>query len=437
VIASNAHLRPIDGHRLDAADFFAVGANGRPKFVAPRLSRALAAQAPYAVGGELLHRYSAGAYRPEGERRARARIVEILGDEWTRSRSDEVLAHLRDGSPSLLECPPFDIVNCTNGLLDVRAGTLAPHDPDLLSPVQIGAAYDPAAGCPTVRRFLEDVLPDDARAVFLELAAYLVTPDNRLQRATMLLGSGQNGKSVAANLLEALLGPHNVSAIPLHKLDEDRFAVASLYGRLANIFADLDARALRSSSIFKSITGGDRIEAERKFRPSFAFRPYSRLVFSANAVPPTSDSSDGFFRRWVILPFECRIEHPDRSLSQRLATPGEMSGVLNEALPLLSGLRDRGDFAKSDTVDRAGQAFRTHADSVSGFLDEQCVTAPDAQIAKPRLAAAYRAWCSVNGRAPLSTARFNERLRGLADLQEIAISGVRLWRGIRTEDDAR
>jgi len=73
-------------------------------------------------------------------------------------------------------------------------------------------------------------------------------------------------------LQSAFLGPENVASVGLHQLD-DRFATADLYGVLANIFADLDARALRASGIFKSITGGDQIRAERKYARVLPSRP--------------------------------------------------------------------------------------------------------------------------------------------------------------------
>jgi putative DNA primase/helicase len=119
---------------------------------------------------------------------------------------------------------------------------------------------------------MAEIQPDpEVRRVLYELVGYVQIPDNALQTAFMLLGPGANGKSTFINLLRALVGPENVAAIPLHQFDDDRFATAGLYGKLANTFADLDSRALSSSSMFKAITGGDAIQAERKFRPAFTF----------------------------------------------------------------------------------------------------------------------------------------------------------------------
>ena len=96
----------------------------------------------------------------------------------------------------------------------------------------------------------------------------------------------------------------NVSHIALQDLEDNRFRVAELYGKLANIFADLPSRRLYSSSMLKTLVSGDPITAERKHERPFVFRNVAKLIFSANAIPGTSDRSHAFYRRWMIVPFE-------------------------------------------------------------------------------------------------------------------------------------
>lgn len=62
----------------------------------------------------------------------------------------------------------------------------------------------------------------------------------------------------------------------LQRLESDRFLSSSLDGKLANICADLPASELKGSSAFKSITGGDRITAERKYHDSYDMQPYCK-----------------------------------------------------------------------------------------------------------------------------------------------------------------
>jgi putative DNA primase/helicase len=409
----------------------------REKFIAGDYARELAGAEPYATGGAQIYVFLDGHYKP-GERHLQRRIVELLGDGWSKRKADEITAYLRITSPELRATPHVDTINVGNGLLDVPSRKLTPHTPDHLSPVQVAAEYDPEARCPAIDAFLQSTIPDLV-PLFEEIVGYVATPDNRQQKAVMLIGPGGTGKSTAANLIRAFLGPENVASVALHQLEDDRFATADLYGRLANIFADLDARALRSSSMFKSITGGDRIRAERKHRDSFEFTPYARLIFSANEAPPTADNSDAFFERWLILPFESKhrgAAHCDRDLHAKLTTPTELSGLLNRALDGLTRLRAHG-FTRAATSDTATARFRVDADSAAGFSDALCTLDHDARIAKPDLFQAYRQWCEDNNRKPLGAQRFNHRLHELhtGQLDQVSSKGRDYWHGIALTED--
>jgi putative DNA primase/helicase len=408
-----------------------------PKFIARHLANHLREETAIAAAASgRLYVFRGGAYRPGGEHDLRARIATTLADEWRRSRADETVTFLRDTAPRLWDVPPRDRICVANGLLDVDAGKLADHDPDFLSPVQLGAGFDPKAKCPAIDKFLADTLAPELIPLIHEIVGYLVTPDNSLQAAVMLLGEGANGKSTLLSLLTALLGAENVSTVALHRLDEDRFSAAELEGKLANIFADLDARALQASSMFKAITGGDAIMGERKYADAFSFRPYARLLYSANEPPPTPDSSDAFFRRWVIIPFEKRFDgkKADRHLLHRLTRPDELAGLLNHGLRALPALRERGAFLTTEATAKAAQRFRVDSDSVAGFLGESCEFDLDLRVERSRLFDAYRGWCVDNNRRPLGKQRFNRRVEVLHPTLTIGpIAGVRYWLGVALE----
>jgi putative DNA primase/helicase len=430
-----------DHATFEGKPFLETGPSGRQRFVARRLAGLLRQQTAIATGGQALYVYRDGVYRAGGESDIRARVAEALGDDWKPSRADEVITYLRDTVPQLWESPPLDKINVLNGMLYLDDATfLDPHDPDILSPVQIGAEYDPAATCPQIDAFLDEVLPEGAAQLVHELAGYLATPDNRRQKAVMLLGAGGGGKSTLLSLLTAFIGHQNVSAVSLHTLDENTFATADLYGRLANVFADLDSRALKSSSIFKSITGGDAIRAERKRRDSFTFRPYARLVFSANEAPPTADSSAAFFDRWLVIPFDRTFRGTDAQdvdLLMKLTTPSELSGLLNHALRGLERLHISG-FTITGATERAAERFAIDSDSVAGFIDECCIVAAEATTNKKQLHQTYKRWCADGNRGQFSAVRFNARLVGLlknrgAPLEEFKSSGYPTWRGISVD----
>ena len=104
------------------------------------------------------------------------------------------------------------------------------------------------------------------------------------------------------------------------------------------------------SAVFKAITGGDRITAEQKYRDSFEFTPFVRLLFSANQLPANRYSSRAYYERWLIIPFERSFRHtrqeiPRQVLDHDLARPDELSGALNLGLPAIRRLRAAGRFS--------------------------------------------------------------------------------------------
>ena len=45
------------------------------------------------------------------------------------------------------------------------------------------------------------------------------------------------------------------------------------------------------------------MQFERKFEQPFTYRPFAKLVFAVNDLPDVSDTSHGFARRVVLIPF--------------------------------------------------------------------------------------------------------------------------------------
>jgi len=240
--------------------------------------------------GGRLYVYQDGVYRQNGEGFIKARVKELLLDwelaaRWRSITAKETVEYIGVDAPSLESRPSGAILNVLNGLLDLNSGGLLPHSPDYRSSLQIPVRYDPSAGCPATKKFLGEVLPSDCQGLYFQLIAWLMAMIDHIQKAVLLIGEGSNGKSTLIAALTAFLGKQNVSGIPLHRLEADRFSTVRLLGKLANICADLPSAHLAGTSVFKALTGGDDVLAERKFMDSFEFRPFARLVLGGHPKP--------------------------------------------------------------------------------------------------------------------------------------------------------
>lgn len=420
------------------------------RFIPKRAAEHLAASDPIAVGADQrLWRYTDGVWCPDGEQHVRASLRRLLDEETSKRRHDEVVAWFRADIPTITNDPPPRWINTTNGLVCWRTGELHPHSPDIKTTVQVPVAWQPDATCPAIDQFLSEVLPADAIDQVWEIIGYGLYAGNPLHKAVLLLGPGRNGKSVLLRIIRELYGEPNCSAVPLQLLAENRFAAAELYGKLANICGDLDARAVKRSDLFKMITGGDPITAERKYQSPFTFTVRALPIFSANEPPISSDQTEAWFRRWTIVPLERTFTdaEADPHLGDKLTDTDQLAGALQKAVEGLRRLMSRGQFTEPKSVTQAGDRYREKLDTVVAFIAEECGFHPDEWIKRSELYREYRQWCSDQGRWPVSATTFNDKLRSQCGdrIRERTRKGNRGWGGIavgplapecRTEEDS-
>ena len=404
-------------------------------FIPKRLADDLMSENHFIYSAEHLYVYQNGVYESNAERFVKQQCRKKLGDAARVNRLNEVIAHISD--LTFVDTNELNtkqnLINLQNGMFDWTEKNLLPHNPDYLSTVRIPVEHNPQATCPTVDYFFESTLPSDCLQIADELFGYALIPDTLFEKAFMFPGTGANGKSTFLNLLEGFVGIDNVSKIPLQELDEHRFKRADLFGKLVNLFADLDARALKSSSYFKTIVTGDAIDAERKHRDPFFFRPFARLAYSANQLPYSYDKTFAYYRRWVIIPFPNQFvgKNDDKSLKYKLTKPNELSGLLNRALTGLNRLFENQDFSDSVTVKDALEDYKKQNDTVAAFVADCCEFGEGFEIERTKVYDTYTTYCQNEGFEAVSRIACYNRIRSNTQVGEKIKNGVNYFTGIR------
>lgn len=224
------------------------------------LAEALMARFRFISAGATLFVFKDGVYAPDGEDIVTAFAQRELLDEYRHAKAQETIKFLaaacRTHPDELAGDPQYLVLE--NGVLEWKTGRLLPHSSAIASLVKLPVKYDPAAKSAAVDKYFASTFPPEVARVVEEMIGYLLIPDTRFEKAFLLVGPGRNGKSTLLKAIDALLGPENVSKVPLHELAEQRFKRAELYGKLANICADLDDRALASTGIFKAVVSRQR-----------------------------------------------------------------------------------------------------------------------------------------------------------------------------------
>ena len=355
------------------------------------------------------------AYRDgvwSGDRHAiERRVVGLLRGRFRNGHASTVATVVRHRIGTIEADPVPDVINFPNGLLDWRTGVLRPHDPEVLSTVQMGVPYRPEEECPQFDAFLAEVLSPDYVKLAWEMIGYLMYSANPLQVAFMLVGPGGNGKGTLLRVVTHILGRANVSSASLDSLNTNRFAAVTLFGKLANIAGDIDATYQESTAAFKKLTGEDLYQAEHKGADLFTFANWAVPVFSANRVPGSADTTEGYLRRWVVLEFPRKIQAKELGLSDRLAAEG--SGIANHAIRSLREALGAGRLSIEGDAAAGRERFNRSTDQARQWLDDEAMPAPDHWISMPDLYANYVRWAERNGAGRLSAAALGARLESI------------------------
>ena len=205
-----------------------------------------------------------------------------------------------------------------------------------------------------------------------------------------------------------------MSSVQLQELEDHNFKQAELFGKLANIFPDLQDRQLDTTGIIKTLASGETITVERKHKDPFAMKPFAKLIFSANRMPQSRDLTHAFFRRFLIVPFVNRFEGKtcDPSMREKITTPEALSAFLNLAIEGLERLlSNHYVFTDTPSTRSALADYRQRTDSVRYFIDECCTVEPDGKVPRKALFTAYKEFCEEHVIPPMNARRFNEQVR--------------------------
>lgn len=263
-------------------------------------------------------------------------------------------------------------------MVNLKTGEVKEHSPEFMATVQIPHIYlhrTPHVPLPyKILEFLNGVIPspEDVEAV-IDFIAYCLWRGFPFHKWLLLIGSGRNGKGVTTEVITRFLGDDNVSNEELDLILDNDLASANLYGKTANIDADLSSEELKKTGKLKKLTGNDSIRAEYKFRQAFHFKNYAKCIFSANEIPITPDETDAFFARPIIISFPNQYlgDKADPYLVDKLTTPEEMSSLLSLILKRLPRVLETGISTKKteNVIEDNRVKYKESSDPIGLFIE--------------------------------------------------------------------
>lgn len=341
--------------------------------------------------------------------------MEFLEDPEFMTRLFEQSAFRITRDRELMVPRNFVWINMQNGTLEIGSGgslTFREHRREDFFQYVLPYCYDPLARCPGWHAFLDRVLPEKAvQDLVAEFIAWGFTGnDYKLEKVLILYGGGSNGKSVLTDLITATYGESNCSHVELEGLTNDIVQRALTEHKLVNISQENGPNV--NYSVLKSMVSGEPVLVKSLYKDPKLMYTYGKLIASYNTLP-RMENTEGFFRRWLLVPFNVTIGREERDIHLKEKLLKELPGILNWVLRGLARLIANRDFTESPMCEAALEDCKRSSNSALRFVSECCVEAEDGRLSLKELFAGYNRFChedNVQDRYRFGKKRFAEQL---------------------------
>ena len=384
--------------------------------------------------GEIYH-YQDGVYLKDGKEKIKQLCINFLQELYTRNRFLEVVSWI-EGCTYI---DPGDIdnvwVNMENGLVDPITKEFKEHTPEIFSTIRIPITYDPKAKCPLFKEKLKEKIDKPTLDVVQEMFGYVYLPKQRFEKAFLFYGPKKTMKSTTLHILGKMLGSENVAARSLQFISNDRFGIGYLYGKPANICADLSPTALKETGIFLALTGGDKISGQVKFGHQMDFYPSTKLIFSCNEIPPTYNKNLPFYRRWILLEFKKQTPEQDIDSELKEKLEAELPGIFNWALEGLARLLEKDGFGFWLSDEEIKDLYEKGSDPIQSFIFNRINTEDDEGVLKKRVVYNdYKNYCREEGLRIDHQVKFGRMFLALTGCGVCKESGLPAYKGVSNKE---
>lgn len=202
-----------------------------------------------------------------------------------------------------------DYVTFLNGNLNWRSGCCEPHCSGVFTTYSIQANYLGPNAVLTNSRFMSFLSQIGGGSVelierVLQIIGYCLVPDTGGKSGFLFQGVSDSGKSLLCSFLSSFFPKEKVSALSIHDLGQ-RFAASELENAALCTTPDMPSQPLgeKATSLIKSLSGNDLIQADRKYKSHAKFQFKGKFVMSSNHALFPKDRDPAFENRIVTVPF--------------------------------------------------------------------------------------------------------------------------------------
>lgn len=280
------------------------------------------------------------------------------------------------------------LINCNNGVLNLKTLELLPHNPEFLFNYKLRTNWNPDADTQEFVDFVAQCVGEDAADFTstisaLELlqlcAGYSLTGDTTAETMFYVFGPPRSGKGTFMTALQNLMGPLsntvNIGTLcSASKCDNQNFELAGLSLCRYVTVAETGRDTFLDAGRIKNLTGNDPIQCAFKFKDSFRYTPLFKIWISSNHEVNVDAGDDAVWDRLRAFHFlNSHKDAPDTSLKRRITSNLEpvLLWCAQGAQAWFRAQEQGKPMPRTDKMREYLAERKDEADYVKQFLDEQ------------------------------------------------------------------
>lgn len=344
---------------------------------------------------------SEGIWKQNGKEIIKTETEILLGEYCKNNAVNEVyekIKRLTAISQKEFNEIPMDKLCFKNGIIDVVKKELLPFNPVYYFKTKVNIDFIPGTDCPLIKKFINETFYEEDIPVIQEWFGFHLYKKHFIKKILLVFGEKDTGKTIFLNLLIAFVGDQNKEGISLQAISKgERFVLAFLKDKLANIYDDLKQQDISDTGGLKVATGGGYVTGEYKFGDVFSFMIFAKNTFSCNKIPEIKEIDMAYYDRIMPIPCDNVIpkEDQDKFLIEKLTAPGELSGLLNWALEGLERLLKKGQFSFNKTAEEVKAVMEKYGNGLSAFCSDCLIEKKDGKISKDCMFEMYKTYAEL------------------------------------------
>ena len=311
--------------------------------------------------------------------------------------------------PSEFDCSP-NLLNCANGVVDLRTGEIEPHNSDQKFTYCSPIAYRPDTDHKKWLSWLLDATGNQEIVDWLQVAVgYSLTGHTREEILFYIYGPPRSGKGLFTETLLAILGTPLAQEINFSTFtaqrngDSQNFDLAPL--KAARLIAASESNSYErfNDAKVKALTGGNQIYCAFKHKTHFGYRPQFKIWLSSNQPVNADPDDDAVWGRLRIIEFpHSHLGKEDKEMKARMLEPKNLEGILAWAIEGAIKWYQLGSsgLPELESSEKSKKTQRSELDNVQAWIDERCKIDPNERSTNSEIYSSYRLWCESNGVEP-------------------------------------